>query len=66
MRIHIPQTFDTPYKRRPVLYPALRLHTPKAKNQQRCRRRMGLFQKAYEYVVECYADVSVSRARNSR
>ena len=36
-----------------------RSDTPKAKNQQRCRRRTGLFKKAYEYGVECDADVCV-------
>ena len=36
-----------------------RSNTPKAKNQQRCRRRTGLFKKAYEYGVECDADVCV-------
>ena len=36
-----------------------RSDTPKAKNQQRCRHRTGLFKKAYEYGVECDADVCV-------
>ena len=36
-----------------------RSDTPKAKNQQRCRRRTGLFKKAYEYGIECDADVCV-------
>ena len=34
-------------------------NTPKAKNQQRCRHCTGLFKKAYEYGVECDADVCV-------
>ena len=36
-----------------------RSDTPKAKNQQKCRRRTGLFKKAYEYGVKCDADVCV-------
>jgi hypothetical protein len=33
--------------------------SPRAKNQQRYRRRKGLLKKAYEYGIECDADVYV-------
>lgn len=34
-------------------------NSSRAKNQQRCRRRKSLLKKAYEYGVECDADVYV-------
>lgn len=33
--------------------------TRKARNQQRCRRRKGLFKKPYEYGLECDVDVLI-------
>ncbi|PKX99519.1 SRF-type transcription factor family protein [Aspergillus novofumigatus IBT 16806] len=34
-----------------------KLNTPRAKCQQRIRRRDGLFRKAFEYCCECDADI---------